>query len=63
MTKLIIWVIVGSLVTRPSHCPLIAFVYWTVVRSSLVPRPLPDFISQPWIKSGSGLGTRLGKIC
>ena len=42
---------------------------------SLVPRPLPDFISQPWrkigiflhgiflhgckIKSGSGLGTRL----
>ena len=37
---------------------------------SLVPRPLPDFISQPWrnpiflhgceIKSGSGLGTRLG---
>ena len=38
--------------------------------SSLVPRPLPDFISQPWrkiflhsceIKSGSGLGTRLGR--
>ena len=33
---------------------------------SLVPRPLPNFISQPWrkisceIKSGSGLGTRLG---
>ena len=29
---------------------------------SLVPRPLPDFILQPWseIKSGSGLGTRLG---
>ena len=28
--------------------------------SSLVPRPLPDFISQPWeIKSGSSLGTRL----
>ena len=34
--------------------------------TSLVPRPLPDFISQPWIflhgyeiKSGSGLGTRL----
>ena len=29
--------------------------------SSLVIRPLPDFISQPWseIKSGSGLGTRL----
>ena len=33
--------------------------------SGLVPRPLPDFISQPWrihgceIKSGSGLGTRL----
>ena len=32
---------------------------------SPVPRPLPDFISQPWrkigceIKSGSGLGTRL----
>ena len=34
--------------------------------SSLIPRPLPDFISQPWrkigsceIKSGRGLGTRL----
>ena len=36
-----------------------------LVSLSLVPRPLPDFISQPWrkceIKSGSGLGTRLGK--
>ena len=38
-------------------------------RSSLVPRPLPDFISLLWsflhsreIKSGSGLGTRLTKI-
>ena len=32
--------------------------------SSLVPRPLPDFISQPWceIKSGSGLGTRLDDL-
>ena len=33
--------------------------------ASLIPRPLPDFILQPWrkigceIKSGSGLGTRL----
>ena len=27
------------------------------LKPSLVPRPLPDFISQ--IKSGSGLGTRL----
>ena len=34
---------------------------------SLIPRPLPDLVSQPWriflhnckIKSGSGLGTRL----
>ena len=45
------------------HC----LVRHTVVLISLVPRPLPDFISQPWrkihgceIKSGSGLGTRLG---
>ena len=35
--------------------------------SSLVPRPLPDFISQPFfhgcaIKSGSGLGTRLSDV-
>ena len=37
----------------------------TCTRDSLVPRPLPDFISQPWrkigIKSGSGLRTRLHK--
>ena len=38
------------------------------VEYSLVPRPLPDFISQPWrkigceIKSGSGLGTRLRRV-
>ena len=34
-------------------------------RSSFVPRPLPDFIWRLWrkqIKSGSGLGTRLGKV-
>ena len=37
-----------------------------LVVSSLVPKPLPDFISLPIflhgceIKSGSGLGTRLG---
>ena len=39
----------------------------TIASVSLVPRPLPDFISQPWrkiflhgceIKSGSGMGTR-----
>ena len=39
---------------------------------SLVPRPPPHFISQPWrklgispqlIKSGSGLGTRLPRCC
>ena len=27
--------------------------------TSLVPRPLPDFISQPWRKSGEGLGSLL----
>ena len=26
---------------------------------SLVPRPLPDFISQPWRKIGEGLGSKL----
>ena len=26
---------------------------------SLVPKPLPDFISQLWREIGSGLGTRL----
>ena len=45
-------------------------VYTLRAKPSLVPRPLPDFISQPWrkiflhgceIKSGSGLGTRLGE--
>ena len=33
-------------------------------RVSLIPRPLPDFITQLWrnsIKSESGLGRRLGK--
>ena len=39
---------------------------WMMGRPSLVPRPLPDFISQIFlhgceIKSGSGLGTRLGQ--
>ena len=42
-----------------------------MVTCSLVPGPLPDFISQLWIpiflqgceiKSGSGLGTRLGEV-
>ena len=40
-----------------------------VTRFSLVPRPLPDFISLLWcflhnyeIKSGSGLGTRLTRV-
>ena len=41
-----------------AHCQRL--LWWF---TSLVPRPLPDFISQPWrkigIKSGSGLGTRL----
>ena len=31
-------------------------------RGSLVPRPLPDFISQPWDKSGGGLGTRIYRV-
>ena len=43
------------------------FFYSDAVMCSLVPRPLPDFVSQPWrkighickIKSGSGLGMRL----
>ena len=45
-----------------------SFPAWSVWRTgeetSLVPRPLPDFISQPWsceIKSGSGLGTTQGR--
>ena len=33
------------------------------VNTSLVPRLLPDFIVQPWRKSGSGLGMRLRKHC
>ena len=41
----------------------------SLIGSSLVPRPLPDFISPLWnflhsceIKSGSGLGTRLTRV-
>ena len=34
-----------------------------LVKYSLIPRPLPDFISQLHVeKIGSGLGTRLGKM-
>jgi len=43
--------------------------FWLIADGSLVPRPLPDFILQPWkksiflhgceIKSGRGLGTGL----
>ena len=50
------------------HSHLTAFLHERAV-PSLIPRPLPDFISQPWrkinflhgckIKSWSGLGTRL----
>ena len=36
---------------------------WALVYSyflaSLAPRPLPDFISQPWRKIGEGLGSKL----
>ena len=43
------------------------YLFWLIADGSLVPRPLPDFISQPWtiflhgceIKSGRGLGARL----
>ena len=38
------------------------FILLRLVKASLVPSPLPDFISQPFFSmAGSGLGTRLGQ--
>ena len=65
----VVWVeaIVSSSCLRKSQIPGQTVVSIRLKNGigSLIPRPLPDFISQPWrkigceIKSGSGLGTRL----